>query len=176
MRAAAKARCSTGWRIVRVRMKLNLVRCPRCGAVARPPRPGRRLGRIPFATRAAPRTRDQRLALELRKGRAWRRRIWVGSLSGEACWIWKRLVRGARDARIDRSTWMLPWLFPVGLLGAVALISLSNMFGYLHARWGWLMFPSVALYVRSRSHAGQGTSNRNAFRDAHADYWRTRLM
>lgn len=61
--------------------------------------------------------------------------------------------RGARDARIDRSTWMLPWLFPVGLLGAVALISLSNVFGYLSAVvWGWLVFPSVALCIRSRSH------------------------
>jgi hypothetical protein len=48
---------------------------------------------------------------------------------------------------------MLPWLFPVGLLGAVALISLSNVFGYLSAVvWGWLVFPSVALCIRSRSH------------------------
>ena len=72
---------------------------------------------------------------------------------------------------------LLPWLFPVGLLGAVALISLSNVFGCLLAAvWGWLVFRSVALYIRSRSHAHQGTSNRNAFRDADAHYWRTRLM
>jgi hypothetical protein len=59
------------------------------------------------------------------------------------------------------------------LLGAVALISLSNAFGYLLAAvWGWLVFPSVAVYVRSCSHARDGTSDR----DAEADYWRTRLM
>ena len=81
--------------------------------------------------------------------------------------------RGVRDAPSDLSTWMLPWLLPVGLLGAVGLISLSNVFGYLlAAAWGWLVFPSVALYVRSRSHTRQGTSDR----DADADYWRTRLM
>jgi hypothetical protein len=85
--------------------------------------------------------------------------------------------RGARDARIDRSAWMLPWLFPVGLLGAVVLISLSAVFGYLLAAvWGWLVFPCVALYIRSRSHARRGASNRNPFRDADAHYWRTRLM
>ena len=72
---------------------------------------------------------------------------------------------------------MLPWLFPVGLLGTVSLISLSNVFGYLlAAAWGWLVFPSVALYNRSRSHTRRGTSNRIAFRDADAHYWRTRLM
>jgi hypothetical protein len=69
---------------------------------------------------------------------------------------------------------MLPWLFPVGLLGTVALISLSNVFGYLlAAAWGWLVFPSVALYIRSRSHTRRG---RNGFSDADAHYWRTRLM
>jgi UPF0716 family protein affecting phage T7 exclusion len=72
---------------------------------------------------------------------------------------------------------MLPWLFPVGLLGTVALISLSDVFGYLLAAvWGWLVFPSVALHIRSRSHTRRGTSNRNGFRDADTDYWRTRLM
>jgi len=72
---------------------------------------------------------------------------------------------------------MLPWLFPVGLLGTVALISLSNVFGYLLAAvWGWLVFPCVALYIRSRSHPRRGTSNGNGFRDADADYWRTRSM
>ena len=85
--------------------------------------------------------------------------------------------RGARDARIDRSRWMLPWLFPVGLLGTVALASLSTVFGFLLLTvWGWLVFPSVALYISSRSHSGQGASSRNALRDADADYWRTRLM
>jgi hypothetical protein len=68
---------------------------------------------------------------------------------------------------------MLPWLLPVGLLGAVAVISLSDMLGYLLAAvWGSLVFPFVALYVRSRSH----TSSPNGLRDEDAPYWRTRLM
>jgi UPF0716 family protein affecting phage T7 exclusion len=72
---------------------------------------------------------------------------------------------------------MLPWLFPVGLLGTVALASLSTVFGFLLLTvWGWLVFPSVALYISSRSHSGQGASSRNALRDADADYWRTRWM
>jgi hypothetical protein len=66
---------------------------------------------------------------------------------------------------------MLPWMLPVGLLGTVALISLSNVVGYvLAALWGWLVFPSVALYIR------RGTGDRNGSRDADTDYWRTRLM
>jgi uncharacterized membrane protein len=72
---------------------------------------------------------------------------------------------------------MLPWLLPVGLLGTVALISLSNAFGYLLAvAWGWLVFPFLARYVRSRSHDRQGTISRNGFPDEDAHYWRTRLM
>lgn len=72
---------------------------------------------------------------------------------------------------------MLPWLLPVGLLGAVLLISMSNVFGFLLAVvWGWLVFPFVALYIRSRSHTRQGTSDRNAFSEADAHYWRTRVM
>lgn len=71
---------------------------------------------------------------------------------------------------------MLPWLFPVGLLGTVALISLSNVAGYLlAAAWGWLVFPSIALYIRSHSHTRRGTSNRNAVPDADVNYWRTSL-
>ncbi|MGA8634846.1 MAG: hypothetical protein WB805_08325 [Candidatus Dormiibacterota bacterium] len=81
-----------------------------------------------------------------------------------------------RDARVNRSTWMLPWLLPVGLLGVVALISLANVLGYLLVMlWGWLVFPFVALYIRSRAQARRGVRIRDAFRDdADTDYWRTR--
>jgi len=71
---------------------------------------------------------------------------------------------------------MLPWLLPVGLLGTVALISLSNGFGYLLAMaWGWLVFPYVAacIHSRSRTHRGRG-SNGNRSRDVDTHYWRTK--
>ena len=72
---------------------------------------------------------------------------------------------------------MAPWLLPVGLLGTVALISLSNAVGYLlTAAWGLLVFPALVLYIRSRSRTRGGASNRNGFPDADTDYWRTRLM
>ena len=82
--------------------------------------------------------------------------------------------RAARVARRNTCTWMLPWLLPAGLLGTVALISLSDAFGYLLAViWGWLVFPYVAAYIRAHSRADGGVMNG---RDGEADYWRTKLM
>jgi len=72
---------------------------------------------------------------------------------------------------------MLPWLLPAGLLGTVALISLSGAFAYLLAGiWGWLVFPFVVAYIRDHSRADEGGNNGNGFRDAGADYWRTKFM
>ena len=72
---------------------------------------------------------------------------------------------------------MLPWLLPAGLLGTVALISLSGALAYLLAGiWGWLVFPYVAAYIRAHSRADGGGNNGNDFRDGEADYWRTKLM
>jgi hypothetical protein len=73
---------------------------------------------------------------------------------------------------------MLPWLLPVGLLGTIALISLSGPFAYLLAGiWGWIAFPYVAAYVRAHSRADEGGNNNgNGFRDGEADYWRTKFM
>ena len=72
---------------------------------------------------------------------------------------------------------MLPWLLPAGLLGTVALISLSGAFAYLLAGiWGWLVFPYVAAYIRAHSGADGGGDNGNRFRDGETDYWRTKLM
>ena len=72
---------------------------------------------------------------------------------------------------------MLPWLLPVGLLGTVALISLSGVWAYLLVGiWGWLVFPYVAVYIRAHSRAGGGGNNGNGLRDGEADYWRTKLM
>jgi hypothetical protein len=71
---------------------------------------------------------------------------------------------------------MLPWLLPAGLLGTVALISLSGAFAYFLAGiWGWLVFPYVATYINAHSRAGGGNSG-NGCRDGEAGYWRTKLM
>ena len=72
---------------------------------------------------------------------------------------------------------MLPWLLPAGLLGTVALISLSGALAYLLAGiWGWLVFPYVAAYIHAHSRADGGLDKRNGFRDGEAHYWRTKLM
>ena len=85
--------------------------------------------------------------------------------------------RAARVERLHPYTCMLPWLLPVGLLGTVALISLSGALAYLLAGiWGWLVFPYVAAYVRARSRADGGPNDGNGFRNGEADYWRTKLM
>jgi hypothetical protein len=72
---------------------------------------------------------------------------------------------------------MLPWLFPVGVVGAVAAISLSDVFGYLLAVvWGWILFPFGAAYIRSHSRTHGGIDNMNPFIDDDTEYWRTRLL
>jgi hypothetical protein len=88
--------------------------------------------------------------------------------------------RGGLAARVDRGkscTWMLPWLLPAGLLGTVALISLSGALAYLLAGiWGWLVFSYLAAYIRTHSRADWPGNNGNSSRDGEADYWRTKLM
>jgi hypothetical protein len=72
---------------------------------------------------------------------------------------------------------MLPWLLPVGLLGAVVLISVSSAFGFLLAGiWGWVVFPYFALYVHAHARADANQNDSNGFRHGEADYWRTKLM
>ncbi len=88
--------------------------------------------------------------------------------------------RGVFAARVDRRNacaWTLPWLLPAGLLGTIALISLSGAIAYLLAGiWGWIVFPYVAVYLRAHSWADGGANNGNSFTDCGADYWRTKLM
>jgi hypothetical protein len=63
---------------------------------------------------------------------------------------------------------MVPWLFPLGVLAALVLISFSNLVGYVLAMvWGWIVFPHAAAYIRSRARASG---------DADADYWRTKPL
>lgn len=65
---------------------------------------------------------------------------------------------------------MLSWLFPVGLLVTVVLLSLlPGLPGSLLAVvWGWVLLPVVVIGIRSR---GRG----RAPDEVDAPYWRTRL-
>ena len=63
---------------------------------------------------------------------------------------------------------LLPWVFPVGLLGSVALVSMSTLTGdLLTVGWGLAVFPCLAVYLRSRSRISPGGDD--------TDYWRTTL-
>jgi hypothetical protein len=73
--------------------------------------------------------------------------------------------------------WMVPWLLPLGVLGTVALISLSNLLGYvLVLVWGWVLFPYGAAYIRSHARtAGAHEDGSPLGDDDDVDYWRTKL-
>jgi hypothetical protein len=67
---------------------------------------------------------------------------------------------------------MVPWLFPVGVVGALAAISLGDVFGYLLAMvWGFVVFPYGAAYIRSHSEPRGGS---DYVSDDDTQYWRTR--
>jgi hypothetical protein len=62
------------------------------------------------------------------------------------------------------------WLFPVGLLGGVALISLGSVSGPLLATlWGLVVFPHSVAWFARRSRDRNGDDN---LRDEETDYWR----
>jgi hypothetical protein len=62
------------------------------------------------------------------------------------------------------------WLFPLGLLGTVALVSLGSVSGYLlTALWGLVLFPHGAAWVGRRLRDPNGD---NSFADEDVDYWR----
>ena len=70
---------------------------------------------------------------------------------------------------------MVPWLFPVGVLGAVAAVSLGDIFGYLLAMvWGLVFFPHGAAYIRSHCGSPDGSDTVNLVGDDDTHYWRTR--
>jgi hypothetical protein len=74
-------------------------------------------------------------------------------------------------------SWILAWLFPVGLLGTVALLSLSNTFGWVLAMaWGLLVLPCIVAYVCSHPRIHRGGSTASGFADTDTNYWRTKLM
>jgi hypothetical protein len=81
-------------------------------------------------------------------------------------------IRLSRQHRLG--AWTVPWLLPLGVLGTVALISLSNLLGYVLAGvWGLVLFPYGAAYVQARARARSGGS---PLSDDDMDYWRTKLL
>ena len=72
---------------------------------------------------------------------------------------------------------MLPWLLPVGVLGTVALISLSNVLGYiLVIVWGWIVFPYGAAHIRAHAHTTGTHKTGSPLSGDDMDYWRTKLL
>ena len=66
--------------------------------------------------------------------------------------------------------WVPLWLFPVGVLGGVALTSLGNVPGYLlAATWGLILFPYAAARVGRR---WRDSGEDRAFHDDDISYWR----
>ena len=64
-------------------------------------------------------------------------------------------------------TWMLPWLFPVGLLGAVGLVVVSSPYEALTALCLGVLVVPVLWRVHFRPSAGG---------DDDATYWRTKAL
>jgi hypothetical protein len=65
---------------------------------------------------------------------------------------------------------MLSWLFPLGALVTVVLVSLfpSLPGSLLAVAWGWVLLPAVVMYVRSRGRARRQPD------EIDAPYWRIR--
>jgi hypothetical protein len=83
-------------------------------------------------------------------------------------------IRLLRQHRLG--AWAVPWLLPLGVLGTVALISLSNLLGYVLAGvWGLILFPYGAAYVQARARSTGARSGGSPFSDDDMDYWRTKL-
>ena len=67
-------------------------------------------------------------------------------------------------------TWVLPWLLPAGMIGAVAMAALNSPLGDVLALvWGLAVLPAVALTIMRRSPEGLAR-----LRDLEANYWRFR--
>ncbi len=71
---------------------------------------------------------------------------------------------------------MVPWLFPLGVLGTVVFISLSNVVGYILVMvWGWVLFPYGAAHIRAHVRTPGALNNGSQFSADEIDYWRTHL-
>jgi hypothetical protein len=68
---------------------------------------------------------------------------------------------------------MEQWIFPLGLLGTVVLVSISPVAGGLLALvWGFVLVPHVAKYIHTHSRAHGDTGGAD---DVDTHYWRTTL-
>ncbi len=66
-------------------------------------------------------------------------------------------------------TWMPVWLFPVGVVGALVLLTLNSPISDLLALlWAFVLILHGAALVLRRSPGGA-----EHFRDLETDYWRT---
>jgi hypothetical protein len=74
-------------------------------------------------------------------------------------------------------SWVVPWLFPLGLVGTLTLISISNVFGYALAMvWGLVLFPHGAAYIHSHPRAPGARNDASLLSEDDMDYWRTKLQ
>ncbi len=72
--------------------------------------------------------------------------------------------------------WMPLWLFPMGLLGTVVLVSLGSPWSYLLALvWGFVLVPHLGKSILERSRRGTADQDRNDFPDVSTHYWRITL-
>jgi hypothetical protein len=73
-------------------------------------------------------------------------------------------------------SWLSLWLFPLGLLGAVVLLSLNSVIGsVLSIAWGFVLVPHVGNYLLHHSHGRAHGSGGSGFSDVSTHYWRTAL-
>lgn len=69
--------------------------------------------------------------------------------------------------------WAPLWLFPVGVLGMLALFSLSFPAGPLLAlAWGFVLFPHGTRYLLAHWRAGRAEGS---LPEVETHYWRTTL-
>jgi hypothetical protein len=68
---------------------------------------------------------------------------------------------------------MEQWIFPLGLLGTVVLVSINPVAGGLLAlAWGFVLVPHVGKYIHTHSRGDDDTGGAD---DIDTHYWRTTL-
>ena len=65
-------------------------------------------------------------------------------------------------------TWMLPWFFPVGLIGALVLLTRGTfVLDLLAVAWSLVLVPGIAISILRRSPEGP-----ERLQDLETNYWR----
>ncbi|MGA9856899.1 MAG: hypothetical protein WBQ18_03500 [Solirubrobacteraceae bacterium] len=68
------------------------------------------------------------------------------------------------------------WLFPLGLLGGIVLVSIGTPLGILFAMvWGFVVFPHCAAHLLRRWRSAVGGDEQRHLDDIQTHYWRTTL-